>query len=564
MRVVIILITLLSAFAAEASAHGPLAPGNSPSPSPSPTPGNIPGPFGRTTGGWTAWWGINRDRFLTGPSGDIRGSEQGNASRATTPEQERALRKQITSMLRKGLDDDDYQVRAHALMALAKVGPPASLEDLMKGVRDDDYRVRQAAVVALGVFGDAHAEQMLLAILEGEKAARKAMGLAKKVKLDTRVFAALSLGLLGEQTGGVSSEGLEALRATLTRENRSVELNAAAAIALGMMRDTGSVELLTGYLGDRRNDTYIRAFCATSLGRLGDRRALPALVAAVKDKKSSVRGAAAAALGQIAGPDDREALVALRRSATARDVVQRNLSIMALGEVGGPAARETLMAWTSAGDDELAGWATLSLGVLGRKHHDDGADKVSAHIRKTMKTTRTPGRKAACCLALGLLGDGNAADELEEIALEGAHAEVRAHAVLGLGLLGARKSLEKLAGRLEREKNPSVVRAAATAYGLAGDPGASSRLKRRLLGDRSIGDRGIEELGLGGKNDIEAAWALGKTLSDSRSQDRIRALAARGLGLLGDKSEFPLLAGINQGSNFYARRGALLRLDGQP
>jgi hypothetical protein len=104
--------------------------------------------------------------------------------------------------------------------------------------------------------------------------------------------------------------------------------------ALGRLRFAGAVEVLAEAVGRGpaeaalgRPDApgvpllYIhktmtpcwRAAAADALGRIGDRRAVPALVAAVKDfeNSSDVRAAAAGALARLAGPAEAETLAAL-------------------------------------------------------------------------------------------------------------------------------------------------------------------------------------------------------------------------------------------------------------
>lgn len=64
----------------------------------------------------------------------------------------------------------------------------------------------------------------------------------------------------------------------------------------------------------RTDPSYkVRLQVAITLGKLHDKRAVPALMGALKDRNATVQGVAAAALGQIGDPSARSALKLLRR-----------------------------------------------------------------------------------------------------------------------------------------------------------------------------------------------------------------------------------------------------------
>jgi SIR2-like domain/HEAT repeats len=80
-----------------------------------------------------------------------------------------------------------------------------------------------------------------------------------------------------------------------------------AASALGQIGDERAVEAVLVTLKDR--DSYVRQNAAYALGQIGDKRAEEGLLVALKDEQKSVCVNAAAALGQIGGERAVEALL---------------------------------------------------------------------------------------------------------------------------------------------------------------------------------------------------------------------------------------------------------------
>ena len=92
----------------------------------------------------------------------------------------------------------------------------------------------------------------------------------------------------------------------------------------------GNIECLIAALKDKDSD--VRNAAAWSLGRLGDKRAVEPFIAALKDKDSNVREAAAEALGELG---DKRAvkplLTALKKD---KDSNVRDAAAKALGKLG--------------------------------------------------------------------------------------------------------------------------------------------------------------------------------------------------------------------------------------
>lgn len=174
-------------------------------------------------------------------------------------------------------------------------------------------------------------------VKRGDKDALGALLNAADVPVATRRVTAKALGEIASIQQ--SPVFINALRAD---PDRAVRLN--AALVLGRLADDNALAVLVKALEDkeamvrveaahalsrynspaafdilltalRRNDSensrFIRQYAAVALGKLGDRRAVPNLIAALKDESELVRPAVAEALGRLG---ETEAIEPLQRA----------------------------------------------------------------------------------------------------------------------------------------------------------------------------------------------------------------------------------------------------------
>lgn len=66
------------------------------------------------------------------------------------------------------LKDNDWWVRANALLALGGIKDVRSIEPLQEALRDSDYRIRQYAAMSLGAMGDVQAVESLCQALKDD------------------------------------------------------------------------------------------------------------------------------------------------------------------------------------------------------------------------------------------------------------------------------------------------------------------------------------------------------------------------------------------------------------
>lgn len=142
-------------------------------------------------------------------------------------------------------------------------------------------------------------------------------------------------------------------RAPASKRARRVTLRARALVwllpllllGLPSASHADSVDRLVVQL-KRESDYKLRLSAAINLGKLGDARAIPALVGALKDKNENVRGASAASLGNLIDEDSDErararvskALTTLKRdrSSFVRKQAERAFKRIAALPSGGP------------------------------------------------------------------------------------------------------------------------------------------------------------------------------------------------------------------------------------
>ena len=173
------------------------------------------------------------------------------------------------------------------------------------------------ATIGLGLMRDAGANDFFRAELDGDKRARFAS--------ENYSAMALSVGLMGDRRSMVS------LR-SIVRKGRDPDFQGYAALALGVLGDSDSKELLHKLLSDPRERSEVQRPACWGLGLIGDSSDVPVLIDALKRDgadKHSVRGAAAMAIGLIG---DEAALAPLVKMATqAPNSSNRAFAIVALG-----------------------------------------------------------------------------------------------------------------------------------------------------------------------------------------------------------------------------------------
>ncbi len=188
----------------------------------------------------------------------------------------------LTSLLER---DEDSDVRAEAALALGVLRDARAVEPLLAALDRTGQadRVRTDAIAALGSLGDPRAVPRLGELLDDESVGGDA---------------ALALGSIGEAALGVLLDAFTA------GSNEFPGPVGEALMAIG----APAVEPLAQLVESRRYPAWARA--AQVLGRIGDPRGAPALLAVLASHEGFDRSRAAAALAGIEDPAVESALLA--------------------------------------------------------------------------------------------------------------------------------------------------------------------------------------------------------------------------------------------------------------
>ncbi len=244
-------------------------------------------------------------------------------------------------LFRYMLDDEDAQVRAHAIDGLWEDEDNALVKPLIGFMRSDpDPSVRATAADALGRF-------VLLA--EYERLTQPALaGLMHEALLATIQS--------GTEESAVRARAVEALaywsddrmRAIIAAayEDADAEIHASAVSAMGRSADSYWRATAVGEL--ESPIARMRFEAARAVGELQDRSAVPRLIELLEDGDREVQSAAITALGQIGG---RSARQALRQATDSDDEVVSELADTALQELEFTSGSDNLL-FDLAGEPE--------------------------------------------------------------------------------------------------------------------------------------------------------------------------------------------------------------------
>jgi HEAT repeat protein len=287
--------------------------------------------------------------------------------------------------------DADEIVRAHAVIALGKLGDKSSVGFLAKdGLTDKSNHVQRSAAISLGLLTDKDDEKTVAALITHSKSAADravknfaliALGHIGNMKgrdhlitqvtkgqQHDRTFAALALGVYGNKFKESRSE-IGNVILNVWKETKSDSERGAYAIAMGLLDYKAAApvlmeELRTGGSPD------LKGHVATALGLMGEKQAIPMiqeLAKKISDLDSQRR--ASIALGLIGDPNAVKLLIKVIEDAS------DNLSALggaavALGFIGDrqavPTMNDMLMK-RDAFKDNARAFAAVALGILGDK-----------------------------------------------------------------------------------------------------------------------------------------------------------------------------------------------------
>ncbi len=365
---------------------------------------------------WEVWWTRNRINYLKfrQPIEFIRKSPDGYVIIAKEYDQ-------VFNLFTKALGDKDPSVRVAAAYGLSKLGEIGSSK--VTGILEKAfYNETQLypennILLALGLMGSAEHGFLLKKIAQ-----------YKEEPEINRCYAILGLGYIKND-----EEVVKILRELLSHPDKP-EVTAAAALALGQLKDASAVQILARHIQrgvlyqGEKYDRRVRAYAALGLGRIGTREALNELKKSLDDKDKAVQESVAIALGAAGLP---EALGPLSRLLSSRDSAVRGFAAISLSRIPDQGVYPLLLnAFQNVKDHQVDGMIVLALGLSGDK-------RAVPELQKILATkTKRPLIKGAAAIALGLLKDTSAVPLITDLLDKTADPVLSAYLILSLGMIG--------------------------------------------------------------------------------------------------------------------------------
>jgi len=562
---------------------------------PAPTPER--GPQGRPGGktkqltyeSWRFWWAYNNGDILNLKSHIYSRGESTSSViyfARTMDEQNRrdarrptrvAVQNAVIPALRRCVDRvrDHEDVHGGALVALGKLGYAAHIPMFKDAVwnryrnprgrrLDFGNQARESAVLALGLLPD---------LDEGSKRVVRDICLEAvddgSLRTRERTWAAVCLGL--QKDAAATQPLLDLL------EKRYPDDNVPAGIlaGIGLIGDASARAdceriLVRGTVGNKTVSDRVRAFAAYALAKIGDPKSLAACIEILKSRSAApaARRSAAIAVGVLGAktPDERDrerAVSALLRyvRSSRGDASGEHFAIIGLSQIATPKALHALVDLADDGKYGQRPFAALGLATRvfysdrgrGPKVDADLRERIVSRLAKLSRKFKDADTKAAFLLARGLVKDESAIDELVATVAKRGNAVTRGYACVALGLIGRTERDVKDALRLAlSERGEDLRRNAAIGLGLLHDAEAVPALLDELRKAKSFAVQGQLISAIGTIGDAQAIDPLVRILDDRSKPDATRALAAVGLGMIGDLRELPALTRLAKNYNYRA------------
>jgi len=505
-----------------------------------------PARTGNTTHSWQTWWGYNQFKYLDFRRRQKarRGPVSGSGLKVDPDAWRVALRVKLEPVFVTALKDDDKEVRTAAAVALGKlqaVGAIPALQELIE--KDNVQEVREAALQGLTLMADAQLREYFIAIVK-----------QRNEKQRLRGFAIMALGRIGDTESKQylldffdrKKKQARALIPKSTGDRRQFLIVALNGLLLS--EDPALEGFFLDVARSKRYEEDVRAYACTCLGKMLAKARLPEVLDLLaRDGSDQVRRSAAVAVGVMAPRADAVATKALARTLSKdKDKVTRHFATISLGQIGGELAFRALVREYDRANKEARGFFLLAFGL---SHHEGAAKyleerlesaadaneagaaalgfgllddkKYAPLVRKRFNGSKSWILMQTTVLALGMLNDMAASDDVRNIVLTKRQPGMRVSAALAYALLQQRKALPLFTEILERASSTFVLNSLTQIMGYLASEGAAPPLERIYY--------------------------------DEKLQRQVRAYALVALGSLCDKEDFPILRSLAFDVNYFVR-----------
>jgi HEAT repeat protein len=271
--------------------------------------------------------------------------------------------------LMDALHDPSSFVRRAAAIALGQLQAKEAQGALLQALEDPNFYVRRAAVNAIGKLGIPELGEVLLPLLHTHDPRFQRTVIIALRRLGTREAVAPMIALLEGYLRAPSPHDLPVVKNLI--------------ISLGKLRAQEAVpvlmEAIQAYVGGR-------SLAAKALGQIGDPRAGPVLVEALRDRSNSLRQAALKGIGQLGYA---EGAPAVREFLTSPDPRLRRVAATTLGQLRDEESVQALAGVAAEDISPLVRPAAVeALGRVGRPevlpHLLALTDDTNAYVRASL------------------------------------------------------------------------------------------------------------------------------------------------------------------------------------
>lgn len=486
---------------------------------------------------WRDWWHLGKREFLRpGKFSVSKRTRPGTSTVEPVAIPGRAeLRARLLDVAREALDDPQSAVRGAAARALGRIGDDSDIVRLEACLRDPQAAIREDAILALGALATGRSVHALLRTL-----ARDAIPVTRTA----RPLAIIALGLARRSGSDADTSAVVAsvLRSTHL-ENREVS---SAAMLYQQLTPGDELAVLARELeAEKRQPDDVRVRALEALQVLGDRGHLVRMTRALSGRRIDRRQSAAVALGHV---DDVLALPPLMTAfELEREPLTKGLIALAIGRQGGPEARELLLTKLRRAPRAQRTWCALALALHSRRDPDSAIRRA---IREARQRARNQEHVAAYLVASGIARDTEAVPGLVRDLFEGKSALIRTSAAEALAMIGGRDAREALLARVDVDGCRETRAVIAQVLGLLGHAGDAARIAGVLDKTKNPSVRAGLATALGYLGHVNACRMLEKIIDDPAESPMVRAAAIEGIACsVSDKPSF-VLASLVPTSNF--------------
>jgi len=521
------------------------------------------------------------------------GAKVANTQAPTKPQIQNII---VPALIALVEEEDDRDIATAVMIALAKIGeqPDKSREIFETNIDAQVQEVSETAALSYGILKDELSIPMLTALLGDAKEAQKAVG-RSEVPLRSRTFAAYSLGLVGRASTDekIKLEIADILYQTLiTDESAAKDIRVACVISIGVLdlpEPTEMVSKLSELLEADEDDHLVLAHVPNAMAKLlanvpaGDatrNAAIDSFIKILKNKPKRqvmIRQSTVQAIGMVAiAGDDRnkdifKSLTDISKKG--KDQQMKHYTAISLAYLGVADPGEIrddvtkfLMDNMKKSSTPFEPWCGLSLGVMAFMLNDANQAihpiAMEATLNKFRKT-RAPERKAAYAIALGLMGNEVAKNDIRDSMDRVNDSAFRGYAAIALGLLNAKEHMPYISEVVDESKrDPDLLKQASIGLGLMKDRNAVGKLLAYLTPEDGKRPRlavlSAVATALGFIGDKQSVQPLVDTMSNDRLTTLGRAFAAVALGMVADKDSLPWNSVFGEDLNYRAAVSTLV------